>query len=50
MLTITYVSNHDHGSSALSGCSASFNTADGMAFKQNTKKISVHMSRETFQQ
>lgn len=47
MLTIFYVSNHDHGSSALSACSVSFNTADGMAFKQNSRKISTHMERDS---
>lgn len=47
MLTIIYVSNHDHGSSMLSACSVSLNTADGMAFKQNSKKISTYMERDS---
>lgn len=47
MLTIFYPSNHDHGSSVLSACSVSFNTADGMAFKQNSKKTSTHMERDS---
>lgn len=46
MLTIIYVSNHDHGSSVLSACSVSFNTADGMAFKQNRKKKNQHIWRK----
>lgn len=46
-LTIIYVSNHDHGASVLSACSVSFNTADGMAFKQKGKKISTHMERDS---
>lgn len=47
MLTINYVSNHDHESSVLSACSVSFNTADGMAFKQNSKKISTYVERDS---